>query len=117
MIEKVDCLKLHYACNEARQELMLESKIQFTAQTPKNTSRTERAILVDFHAEGDDGRFMLDCVCRVIFSFPEGEPPIEGQMLLNRYQAEAYAAMQQRFNGAMTAIGQAPIDFPEISFQ
>ena len=100
-----------------RRMIDYDRKSGLSAQTPKDTSRTERAILVDFHAEGDDGRFMLDCVCRVIFSFPEGEPPIEGQMLLNRYQAEAYAAMQQRFNGAMTAIGQAPIDFPEISFQ
>ena len=116
MIKNVDCLKFKYECLDARQEFILESTLQFTAQTPINKSLLERAILVDFSAEGDGNKFKLECVCRVVFSFDTAADIIEDKQLLEQHQQEAYEQLQQLINKVLPAMGQIPLQFPKISF-
>ncbi len=116
MIKKVDCLKFRYECLEAKREFVLESAFQFTAQNPKDKSLLERAILVDFSAAGDEDRFKLECICRVIFAFASKEEIVENKELLQRYQGEAYEELQALVNRSLIAMGQNEMDLPEIDF-
>lgn len=116
MVKKVDCLKFKYECLDAKQEFVLESTLQFTAQKPIDQSLLERAILVDFNAAGDENKFKLNCVCRVIFSFPEKEDVVEDKELLQRHQQEAYEQLQLLINNTLVAMGQHKISLPEIDF-
>lgn len=117
MIRKVDCLKFKYECSDAKQEFVLESTLQFTAQKPKDQSLLERAILVSFSATGDENKFMLDCVCRVIFSFNKKEDVVEDKELLQRHQREAYEELRMLLNKTLVAMGQNKINLPEIDFE
>lgn len=116
MIKNVDCLKFKYECLDAKQEFILESALQFTAQKPIDASLLERAILVDFSASGDNNKFKLECVCRVIFSFDTAADIIEDKQLLEQHQQEAYEQLQQLVNKALPAMGQIPLKFPKIDF-
>ncbi len=116
MVKNVDCLKFKYECVDAKPEFVLESELQFTAQTPIDQSLLERAILVNFRATGDDEKFKLDCVCRVIFSFENEENVIEGKALLQKHQQEAYEQLQLLINKALTAVGQNTVALPAINY-
>lgn len=116
MMNKVDCLKFRYECFDAKREFVLESTLQFTAQKPIDQSLLERAILVDFSATGDEKKFKLDCICRVIFSFNTKADVVEDKELLQRHQCEAYEALQMLVNKTLIAMGQNKMDLPEINF-
>lgn len=116
MIKNVECLKFKYECLDAKQELVLESTLQFTAQKPIDTSLLERAILVDFSASGDNSKFKLECVCRVVFSFDTAAEVIEDKQLLEQHQQEAYGQLQQLVNKVLPSMGQIPLKFPKIDF-
>ncbi len=116
MIKKVDCLKFIYECSLVSQEIAIESNIQLTAQTPKDISLLERAILVKLNSIGDDGKFKLICECRVIFAFDNMESLVEKRELLQMHQSEAYNALRDLVNKTLTAMGQGEAQFPIIDF-
>lgn len=117
MIKAVDCLKFEYQCTTDTNRFMVESELQFTAQTPRDSSLMERAILVQFQVKGEEGKFQLNCVCRVIFSFEEGEELLEGKNLLQAHQKEAYEKMKEKARSALTVFGHNEMVFPDYDFE
>lgn len=116
MIKEVNCLKFVYECLGSKSEIKLESEIQFTVQVPKNESLLERAILVIFRAHGDDDKFKLECICRVVFSFSTPAEVIEGKEFLELYRNDAYDAMKDLMNNCLSSLKQNKLNFPEIEF-
>lgn len=115
-IKTIECLEFEYKCFADKSELMVESELQFTAQTPKDESLLERAILIRFEVKEVEDKFKLKCVCRVIFSFEKAEEIIEGKELLQTHQQEAYEKMQEVVRGALKAFGQNEKIFPDVKF-
>jgi len=117
MIKAVDCLKFEYQCTTYTKRLMVESELQFTAQTPRDSSLLERAILVHFQVKGEEGKFKLNCVCRVIFSFEKEEELLEGKKLLQAHQKEAYEKMKEKVQSVLKVFEQNEKIFPEYDFE
>lgn len=114
MFKKIQCLQFSYDGRSDVEEIELDSKIQFRAQSPIDETRLERAILVKFDASGDDEKFKIGCLCRVVFAFSSPEELIEGNELLRLRQAEAYTHMTDLVNKTLAAMGQNAMDFPEL---
>ncbi len=115
-IKTVQCLEFEYKCPVGNGELMLQSELQFTAQTPKDESLLERAILVQFEVKSPDDNFKLKCVCRVVFAFEKREELLEGKDLLQARQQEAYTQMQKMAQAALESLGQEGKIFPDFDF-
>lgn len=114
MFKKIQCLQFSYDGRSDVEEIELDSKIQFKAQSPLDKTRLERAIVVKFDASGDDEKFKIGCLCRVIFAFSNPEELIEGDKLLYLRQSEAYLHMTELVNKTLIAMGQNAMDFPEL---
>ncbi len=117
MIKEVVCLKLLYECSQSNQDMVLESRLQFAPQTPKDSQQLERAILVKFKAAENSDQFRLECECRVVFGFEKKEDVLENRVLLQMYQRDAYEALQDLINKSLAAVGQNQFDFPDLDFE
>lgn len=115
-IKTVECLEFEYKCFAEESKLMVESELQLTAQTPKDETLLERAILVRFEVKETDDKFKLKCVCRVIFTFEKSEKIIEGKELLQMCQEVAYKKMQEIVRNTLKLFGQNEEIFPDIKF-
>lgn len=116
MIKEVNCLRFAYDCTTKATEFVLESTVKFTAQSPKDETIPERAIVVNFSAHGDEEKFRLGCVCRVIFTFASINEVVEGKELVQLHQNDAYKAMVELTNKLLITMGQNELNFPEIDF-
>lgn len=114
MNKKTECLQFAYHNRVREKEFELDTQLQFSAQSPIDKSLLQRAIIVKFKADRDDGAFQLLCVCRVIFEFSSPDQLLEGKELLNRRHEEAYTAATEMINNIMTAMGHDKMEFPEI---
>lgn len=115
MIKTVNCLDFVFANHGTSGQFVLESELQFSAQVPKDSSLSERAIAVKFDAKGDNENFQLKCICRVVFAF-ESDKLLEGQALLKQHKSDAYSAMKDLVNNMLKAMGNEELHFPEIDF-
>ena len=116
-IKKTECLELGYRCSANKSSFMVESELQFSAQTPTDESLLERAILIRFQVKGKKEDFIFNCVFRVIFSFDTAEEMIDGKEFIEAHQQDAYMAMQKMAKDVLKTIGQSEKVFPDIDFE
>ena len=113
-LKTIDCLEFEYKCLADKNELMVESEMQFSAQAPKDRSILQRAILIQLDVKEAEDKFKLKSVCRVIFSFDKEEELLAGKELLQERRKEAYEKMREMVRGALKVLGQNEDVFPDI---
>ena len=113
---KTECLKFLFETRTNEREIQLDSNIQFVAQFPENKDLNQLAILTMFDAKNKEDTLKIECKCRSIFFFEDGEKIGDINTFLKQHREEAYDAMSDVVNNALDALGKEKIQFPKINF-